>query len=414
MLSSRTKADPPRSFDAKVEPHGTKPSRHRPQGPSSAAGGRLGRQGVLTSITVLLALVLAACGSSSSPSSTSSASKADQATSTAAASAAIAPFIGRPSAFPVKTPLGKKLPPGTKFAYLQCSTTICALVGQLLGPAVKRIGATMTIVNSGATASSSQAAVSSVLAMKPAAVLVAGVDPAQFGGGLKQLSDAGVKVVSISVSKATAPFGITFDYIGAATAESGGRLMADWVIARQGVRSNIVFYGVPALDFSSYMQKAFTGEVAKNCPSCKVRTVALDIATVGTTAPQTVTTDLQSHNGTTVAVFATSEATKGLPAALSAAGLKVATLGYAPTPGNLQDIKDGKLTAGLGVDLAVSGWVVIDAAARLILGELVTPEEQAGEVPRQFLEQKDITFDPSHGWTGYPDFPQRFAKLWVA
>jgi hypothetical protein len=23
-----------------------------------------------------------------------------------------------------------------------------------------------------------------------------------------------------------------------------------------------------------------------------------------------------------------------------------------------------------------------------------------------------VTFDPSHGWTGYPDFPQRFAKLW--
>ena len=30
----------------------------------------------------------------------------------------------------------------------------------------------------------------------------------------------------------------------------------------------------------------------------------------------------------------------------------------------------------------------------------------------QMLEPSDVTFDPSKGYTGYPDFPQRFAKLW--
>lgn len=407
MAPSRTKAAP-RGTAGPGSPHD----------PLATGTGRLRRRAGLAGLTALLLMVLAACGSSSSssssPTSSSSAAKADGASGTAAANDAIAPFFGRPSAFPVNVPLGKKLPPDTKFAYLQCSTTVCALVGQLLAPAVKTIGGTMTVVNSGSTASSSQAAVSSVLTLKPAAVLVAGVDPAQYGGGLKQLSDAGIKVVSISVAKDTAPFGITFNYIGKANADSGGKLMADYVIAKQGAKSNIVFFGVPALDYSTSMQKAFTDEIAKNCPSCKVRPVTLDIATVGTTAPQTVVTDLQSHKDTNVAVFATSEAQKGLPAALSSAGLKVATVGYAPTPGNLQDIKDGKLTAGLGVDFVVSCWVAVDAAARLILGQPVTPEEQAGEVPRQFLEQKDITFDPSRGWTGYPDFPQRFGKLWAA
>jgi len=33
-------------------------------------------------------------------------------------------------------------------------------------------------------------------------------------------------------------------------------------------------------------------------------------------------------------------------------------------------------------------------------------------VPEQFLEQKDITFDPTRGWWAFPDYAQRFATLW--
>lgn len=97
---------------------------------------------------------------------------------------------------------------------------------------------------------------------------------------------------------------------------------------------------------------------------------------------------------------------------MKAANLSATTLGYAPQAGNLQDIKDGKVTAGLAVDYSVSVWAAVDAAARLVLGDSPTPAEVAGEVPFQFLGQKDITFDPTNGWTGYPDYAQRFATLW--
>jgi len=372
------------------------------------------RSGALASVgAIVVAAMLAACSSSggSAAPGGSGASANNASVNTVAAQQAIAPLVGKPSAFPVDQPLGKKLPSGQTIAFLQCGTTVCGLFAQLLAPAVKAIGAGFSAVNSGTTAASSQAAVSSVLALKPAAVLVAGSDPAQFGGGLKQLSDAGIKVVSISVSKDTAPFGITANYIGATTAKTGGSLMADWAITKKG-STNVVFYGVPAIDYSDTMQAAFKDEMAKNCPSCQVRTVPIDITTLGTTSPQTIVTDLQSHPDSAVAVFASSEMARGLPAALDAAGVKVTTVGYAPTPVNLQDIKDGKLTAGLAVDFPLSAWTAVDVAARLIIGEPLTTGEQAGEVPRQILEQKDITFDPSRGWTGYPDFPQRFAKLW--
>lgn len=226
---------------------------------------------------------------SSSGSSSAAPGQAD----TAAAQAAIAPYTGNPSAFPVTEPLGKKLPAGTKFAFLQCSTTVCGLSAQLIAGAVRAIGGTLSVVNSGATASSSQAAASSLLALKPDVVLISGIDPSQFGGGLKQLSDAGIKVVSISVTQDTKPFGITFNYIGVPTLQLGGRLMADWVIAHKGPTADVVFYGVPELTYSKPMQDAFEQEFAKNCPSCKVRSAPIAVATLGSTAPKTVVTDLQ-------------------------------------------------------------------------------------------------------------------------
>lgn len=369
-----------------------------------------GSRGVAAAgLTLVLALSVAACGSSSTSSSDSSAG--GQA-NTAAAQAAIAPYTGHTSAFPVTEPLSKKLPAGTKFAYLQCGAQACAVAGKTFADAVKAIGGELTVVNAGSTASTAQAAVSSVLALKPAVTLATGLEPSLYGGGLKTLSDAGIKVVSISVAQDITPFGITFNYLGQPTFELAGRLLANWVIANKGAKANVVFYGVPEISFSPIMQKAFEQEMQKNCPTCTERTASVGIATLGTTASRTVVTDLQSHPDTSTAVFATAGITSGLAAAMKAANLSATTLGYAPQAGNLQDIKDGKVTAGLAVDYSVSVWAAVDAAARLVLGDSPTPAEVAGEVPFQFLGQKDITFDPTNGWTGYPDYAQRFAKLW--
>jgi len=143
-----------------------------------------------------------------------------------------------------------------------------------------------------------------------------------------------------------------------------------------------------------------------------VRNVDVGVATLGTTAPRTVVTDLQAHPETNVAVFSLADLASGVPAAMTSAGLSTTTLVYSPGPGNLQDIKDGKLTAGLAIDFASSVWVAVDVAARLILGDKPTASEQAGDANFQFLEQKDITFDASHGWIAYPDYQQRFTQLW--
>jgi ribose transport system substrate-binding protein len=160
------------------------------------------------------------------------------------------------------------------------------------------------------------------------------------------------------------------------------------------------------------MLESFEGELTKVCPGCSVRSAKIPIATVGSTSPQTIVSDLQSNPETTTAVLGIGEAGIGLPAALKAAQISVATIGFGPAPSNLEDIKNGGMTAGLAVDSAVTAWTAVDAGIRLMNGEPLTASEEAGEAPEQILEQQDITFDPSKGWTGYPEFAELFAKIW--
>ncbi len=365
-------------------------------------------------VSAVAVVSVAACSSSSgSGSSTGSGSTGSaQGANVDAAKAAIAPFLVKPTVFPVTEPLPQKLPAGTTFAYLQCGTPICAQVGKLLQAGVQAIGGKLTVVNAGSTAQTAQAAASSVLGLKPDAVLLGAIDPALFGGGLKALSDAGVKLVSLQINKDVKPYGITFNYLGASLSQQNGKLLADWVIANKGAQADAVLYSLPTLDISAPVQSAFEAEMKANCPACKVRVVPIDAATIGTTAPRTVVTDLQAHPNTNVAVFVSLSAATGLPAALKAAALSVTTVGFGPTAGNLQDIKDGALTAALNIDFPVSTFTAVDAAARLVEGAQPTQGEQAGDVPEQFLGQKDITFDPTKGWSAFPDFGQRFAQLW--
>jgi len=370
-------------------------------------------------VSAIAVVSVAACGSSSgsaaSPSSSGSGAKqgSQQSANIAAAKAALAPYTVAPTGFPVSEPLAQKLTAGKKFVYLQCGTPICAAVGTLVQGAVKEIGGTYTAVNAGSTAQTAQVAAATADSLKPDAVILGAIDPALFGGGLKKLADGGAKLVSLQIDKDVQPYGITFNYLGTNLSRINGKLLADWVIANKGAQADTVLYTLPALDLSAPVQQAFQDEMKTNCPSCKVRVVPLDVSTIGTTAPSTIVTDLQAHQDTNTAVFVSLSAAQGLPAAMKAAGLSVTTVGFGPTAGNLQDIKDGALTAALDIDFPVSTWTAVDAAARLLEGGQPTASEQAGAVPEQFLGQKDITFDPTLGWSAFPDFAQRFAKLWL-
>ncbi|MBS1895298.1 MAG: substrate-binding domain-containing protein [Actinobacteria bacterium] len=327
-----------------------------------------------------------------------------------AAKKKIAPYVGHPSPFPVAATLPER-PTGEKVAYMDCGTPICALIWELLQPAAETMGLQISRIKAGSAADTVASAFDTVVAQEPDAVLVGGVDVELWSKQLKQLQEDEIPVVTTGVT-GTEKYGIVAPQAAENLNKVEGDISADYVLAEFGPESNVAFYGVPELTFSKSIEEAFAEELESTCPDCSMRSVEVPVATLGNTAPTRVVSDLQANPETDVAVFATDEIQTGLPQALEAAGIEVKTLGVTPTPTNLQYLKEGKETVGLGVDLPVLVWTMVDQAAREMTGVELQGDEAKGLVDLQFLTQKDITFDPSKGWTGYPDFAERFEKLW--
>ncbi|HUA03186.1 MAG TPA: substrate-binding domain-containing protein [Solirubrobacteraceae bacterium] len=311
-------------------------------------------------------------------------------------------------------PLTKRPAAGATLAYLQCSAVTCGVLAQVLGGVSKTLGVKLHIVSTGASVSDEVTAMNSIIASKPAIVVLPGLAAQPICAQMKQLSAQGAAVATLGMDNVS-QCGVKAAINGESSAELGGRLLADWVVMQKGSKANVVFYYTPELSFSPFEQHAFQAQLTKLCPSCTARFVDLPLAGYGTSAPGTVVSDLQSHPQTNVALFVSEEAASGLPAAMKTAGLThVLTNGWGPEPANLQDIKSGGLTGGVGVDVVTMTWEAVDAAARIATGQALTAGEQQGIPPTQLLAQKDITFNPATGFLPYPNVAQRFATLWAA
>lgn len=390
-------------------------------------------------LTVILALIvsalaLSACGGDdeekSGGGSGGTEKKADAGAAKAKAEAAIAPYVGKPSPFPVSTPLEKKPDASTTLAYMDCGTPICALFRQLATPAAKTMGVKLDVIKTGQSADSVNGAFSSVLERKPDAIMVTALDPTIWQAQLEKIKAAKIPVVTTGIVNGD-KFGLTTEpntaVFGKAASELSGKLQADWVYAKYGEKANVQLNYVPELSFSALIRDAFKKELGSLCPDCKVRELKIPITSLGNKAPQAIVSDLQANPDTTVVVATNSENIVGLPAALKTARLNVAqegqgveagktiaTVGGAGSPTTLEYLKNGQQTVDLALDAPVLSWTLVDAATRGALGQKLDPQQVKGLPPEQFLSKSDIKFDASRGWTGYPDFGERFAKLWKA
>lgn len=389
---------------------------------------RRAARGLFVVVVVLsLAIAVAACGGSSGSSSTAAETESTEAesnvseegtgaesegseTSLTAAKEVIAPYIGQPSSFPAAEPL-KEVPKGATVMYPNCGTPVCNLQWEYLVQAAKTMGITVKQVKAGPDAKSVASGYETIVTEDPDAVIAAGQNIELWKPQLEELQANGVKIVTSGIT-GTEPFGIKGVLSGEAQNLKVGELLANYVAAEMSDEANVAIYRVPELPFSPEVTAKFEEELEVVCPKCSVRVVDISIETLGSTSANAVVSDLQANPETTVAVFSIDEIEGGLPAAMQAAGIEVETLGYAPTPQTLQYMKEGKVTAGLGYDIGLAVWELLDMAAREIVGQPLSGPEAEGLSVNQFLTQEDITFDPSKGWIAYPDFEERFKKLW--
>jgi len=370
--------------------------------------------------TVAMTLLAVGYGGSAlaaSPVQHSSARKvAHSSTAAQTARSAIAAYTGKPTAFPVSTPL-KKLPKkGFTIAFMDCGTPICALFHELVAPAAKAIGARLVDVKAGATASSVNAAFESVVQMKPTAIINTALDPVEWLPALKRLKADKIPIISTGVIDG-AKYGLTTYpnavLFGANAFTLDGKLEADWIYAHEGAKANVEFTWVPELNFSALVRTAFIAQMKTLCPKCSVSSLSIPVADLGSSAPQMIVSALQANPKINTVTVSNSENLIGLPSALKTAGLSNVTLvGAGAGPANLQYLKAGQQAVDLAADYPVLSWAMVDAAARAATGQAIPKTESIGIPVQEFLTKADITFNPANGWTGYPDFAKRFKKLW--
>jgi len=371
----------------------------------------------LAALVLAGSLTLAACSSSGSGSggggsaSTSSGTASDNA-QVARASALTKQYTAEPSPFPVTTPLPRALPAGTTFGWLQCVSSVCAAATPVLQTAMSTIGGRLVVAKAGASAQEEQAAFSSLLQQKPAAILLPAIASQEVAPQINQAHAAGIPLVSVGQMDATAA-GISANSFGNAESSLAGKLLADYVVARDAT-SNVVFYETSELSFVSVEQVAFKAELSAVCPGCQLRTVNIPIAAYGTSAPQRVVSDLEAHSSTSLMVFGACAAASGLVAALKTASLSTPFIGFSLPPDSLQNIKQGNQLAGLSQDFPIELWTIVDEAARLVLKAPLPTGEQQQNAVLQWLDKSNISgVNVSELWTGYPDYASRFRKLWA-
>lgn len=365
-----------------------------------------------------LSLALSACGGGSSSTTAGSTTASETKTSAkpvssqavSEAEAVLKPYIGHPSPFPVTQKL-KEIPRGSKVIYVNCGAAYCSLIYQLLQPAAKMLGLELSEIKAGSAANTVSAAFDSVVAQKPDAVVVLSENLELWSRQLKELQEAGTVIVTSGITGAE-DVGIEAPQTTEKNNALVSKLLASYVMTEMNPEANVVVYRPPELPFAVEITQIFSEELERICPACSVRTTDIPVAEDGSTAPNTIVSDLQANPETTLAVFPSGETEFGLPAALETAGIEIETLGFGPGPTNLQYIKEGKETVALGVDTPVLAWTLADLVARQLVGQKAVGLEAEGISVYQFLKKEDLPPDVSQGWTGYPDFAERFAKLW--
>lgn len=357
--------------------------------------------------------VLAAAGCSGSSDDGTSQSKVTGAAADEAVTAAkevVAPYVGQPGPFPVTEQLNE-MPRGSTIAFMDCGLPYCALFWELIQQPADMLGLDLQRIDTGLTADTVSSAFDSVVTLEPDGVIVMANNIQLWSDQLRELQELNIPVVTQGVSDAEEN-GIVSPQGSDNQIAALARLEANYIPAEMDPEANVVYYEIPELSFTVESADKFVDELEAACPNCSVRRAKIGAATIGKTSSNAIVSDLQANPDTNLAVFSAPDLAVGLPPSLETAGIDVQLLNTAPIPANLQQIKDGDETVGLGSDTSVTAWVLIDVMARQLIGQEVTGPEAEGVQVMQFLRQGDIDFDPSSGWTGYPDFADRFAELW--
>ena len=341
---------------------------------------RRGSYIVAVGVTVLLAMT--ACSSSGSGSqgttpSSSTTSSQDNAAAAAGiqwADNVVKQSSVRPTTLPITTPVSKTIPKGKTLEYISCGLAPCVLQGQQLEQADNLLGWKTKVINTDGSTGQLKTAWQTAVQDKPNGIIYSGQDPSIFATEVPALIAQGTWIGCLGCS--TDQFkGLSYAIAGLNVYKLGANVQVAWAIQNSGGKANALIVNLPAsipLNLSAEQaQAAFKA----HCPDCTVGQLNIDAAQIQN-APAQIVSYLRAHPATKYVIFMIDDLAAGVPAALSAAGIKdpqdVQLIGNSPTSTTAQYVREGTISADLAFPNFENLFTTVDAYVRYVVGDPVT------------------------------------------
>src|SRR5262245_23796471 len=374
---------------------------------------RMVRLGSALAVVAISASAIAACGSSSDSSGSSNTNSGGAASKT---SSAPAPRTTPPAQIKITQPLSAAPAKGKTFFWLQCELPICGKITNGVKDAVSAAG--WNYESLVFKAADPGAGLESAIQRKPDAIGITGIPSAAVAAQLKQAAAAGIPVVTCSPGPEK-PSPTTYRAICSTTTAPDGQNLALWAIKDSGGKANIVSVTVPSFPSLATTVNGTKETVAKYCPDCSsdALNVTVDDLGGGQVASKLVAY-LQSHPKVNYVLFTFADLAAGVPEALKAAGLsdKVKLIGNGGSDAQFKAVDGGAKEAWGAFPSPYEGWVMVDAAIRLV---------DQGKVPSGYQSQIDSNptyivdstsgakqLAPSYDWPGPNNYQDQFKQLW--
>jgi hypothetical protein len=384
----------------------------------------------LSAVVACLALTvgLAACGStgssSSSPASSSASGTSSGSTTAAgtasassdsvqkAAQAQVNQYLTAPSSIVQSAALSAKPAGGKTIAVMDCGVPACTAWADDAIAAAKVLGWKSEHIIQGVAPNTIQTAWNQVVAHPPSAVVTIGIPQIAFAKQAAILKAHNIPIVNSEVSGA--PGNDVLTVIDGDTATHlVGKEQADWVLSQRGSKADTVYITSPEFPVIAQTLAGFSTEYKKLCPSCKLSTLVISAAELGTSQPTTnVMGYLRTNPGVNYIAVGEDELGSAIPPALVSAGMgnSVNMVGTAGGPAEYTQIKNGSpYRADVIFPSFEDAWTCIDVLARHFVGDNIAPDSKV--LARWLLTKGDIPTTTAF-FPEVKDYQAQFEKLW--
>lgn len=346
------------------------------------------------------AVLLVACSGSSTSESTSESSapaSASAAPATADSGASSAPaasstaggsiewaqgivsqYEQRPTQIPVTTPISKPIPEGKNVMFISCGAAACVLEADILKEAFDILGWNLKVVNTDGSPAQMKAAWQQAIDLKVDAVLYTAEDESVFKDLLPQIKANGTLTAGCCNTYTSEESGIDFLIDGVADNVKQGEMQAAWVVQDSQAAAQTLYLNLPTFEILNALTKGFTDAMAANCPDCTTEEMGIELSQFAD-KDQKIVSYLLAHPDVKYVVASVDDLLIGLPAALKAAGLNDITLvGDGANTTTLDYIRSGDISADISFPYYNVMWTMVDAVARLMVGDQVEQEPWPG------------------------------------